>query len=69
MNITETPRTKQPVYFTYKDRVFRQLFKDKVRLLELYNALNGTTYTETDDLSVKNALKYQHRTISFSIMD
>lgn len=53
MNITETPRTKQPVYFTYKDRVFRQLFKDKVRLLELYNALNGTTYTETDDLSVK----------------
>lgn len=52
MNITEPPKTEQPVYYTYKDRVFRQLFKDKVRLLELYNALNGTFYTETDDLTV-----------------
>ena len=28
-----------PVYRVYKDRVFRMLFKEKERLLELYNAL------------------------------
>lgn len=44
--------SEQPVYFTYKDRIFRLLFKDKKRLLELYNALNNTAYTETDDLTV-----------------
>lgn len=42
----------QPVYFTYKDRIFRLLFKDKQRLLELYNALNNTAYTDVDDLTV-----------------
>ncbi len=31
-----------PVYRVYKDRVFRMLFKEKERLLELYNALNKT---------------------------
>ena len=41
-----------PVYFNYKDRVFRMLFKEKERLLELYNALNGTYYTNSDDLTV-----------------
>ena len=40
------------VYHTYKDRVFRMLFKDKKRLLELYNALNDTDYTNEDDLIV-----------------
>lgn len=49
MTITENG---QPVYHTYKDRVFRLLFKDKKRLLELYNALNNTAYTEVDDLTV-----------------
>lgn len=49
MTITENG---QPVYHTYKDRVFRLLFKDKKRLLELYNALNDTAYTEVDDLTV-----------------
>lgn len=34
------------VYFSYKDRVFRMLFKEKERLLELYNALNGTDYAD-----------------------
>lgn len=42
----------QPVYFTYKDRIFWLLFKDKQRLLELYNALNNTAYTDVDDLTV-----------------
>lgn len=41
-----------PVYRTYKDRVFRMLFKDKKRLLELYNALNDTTYVNENDLTV-----------------
>lgn len=41
-----------PVYFTYKDRVFRLLYKDKKRLLELYNALNDTHYTNAEDLTI-----------------
>lgn len=41
-----------PVYRTYKDRVFRMLFKEKKRLLELYNALNGTVYDDEEDLNV-----------------
>lgn len=47
-NVTEE---RQP-YRTYKDRVFRILFKDKKRLLELYNALNDTHYGNVEDLSV-----------------
>lgn len=43
---------KKPIYFTYKDRVFRLLYRDKHRLLELYNALNDTNYTNVDDLTV-----------------
>ena len=41
-----------PVYHTYKDRVFRLLFKDRKRLLELYNALNNTHYTNENDLTI-----------------
>lgn len=41
-----------PVYQTYKDRVFRMLFSEKGRLLELYNALNGTAYDRQEDLTV-----------------
>ena len=40
------------VYRTYKDRVFRILFNDKERLLELYNALNGTNYENAEELTV-----------------
>lgn len=36
----------------YKDRIFRMLFKDKKRALELYNALNNTAYTNVDDLVI-----------------
>lgn len=48
-----------PIYKTYKDRIFRMLFHEKKALLELYNALNSTDYTEEDDLTVntlENAL-------------
>ncbi len=36
----------------YKDTVFRMLFSDKERLLQLYNAVSGTDYDEPDDLIV-----------------
>ena len=36
----------------YKDTVFRLLFSDKVRLLELYNAVSGKHYTNPDDLEI-----------------
>lgn len=37
---------------TYKDRLFRLLFSDKLTLLELYNALNQTHYTDPEDLEL-----------------
>lgn len=36
----------------YKDTVFRMIFSDKERLLELNNAMNGTNYTNVDDLTI-----------------
>ncbi len=37
----------------YKDTVFRLLFgKDKNELLKLYNAVNGSDYTNPDDLTI-----------------
>lgn len=43
---------KGPVYRTYKDRVFRLLCNDKKRLLEIYNALNNTDYTDESGLTI-----------------
>lgn len=37
----------------HKDTVFRMLFRDKENLLSLYNALNGTGYTDTGSLEVR----------------
>ncbi|MBO5425666.1 MAG: hypothetical protein J6A25_09145 [Lachnospiraceae bacterium] len=36
----------------FKDTVFRMLFKEPKRLLELYNAINDTHYTNPDDLTI-----------------
>lgn len=36
----------------YKDVLFRHLFREKRDLLSLYNALNGSTYEDPDDLEV-----------------
>ncbi len=36
----------------YKDTIFRMLFKDKMNLLELYNAINSTNYDNPDDLEI-----------------
>ncbi len=37
---------------TYKDRIFRMIFKEKREFLELYNAINDTHYTNPDELIV-----------------
>lgn len=36
----------------YKDVLFRKLFRNKQDLLDLYNALNGSTYTDPEELEV-----------------
>ena len=36
----------------YKDTVFRMLFSDKERLLELYNAVSGRHYVNSDELQI-----------------
>ncbi len=36
----------------YKDSMFRMLYLDKRELLSLYNAVNGTEYTDTDSLEI-----------------
>lgn len=51
--MTETLTMNQPIPTrTYKDRVFRMLFKEKEQALELYNAMNGTHYGNPDDLII-----------------
>ena len=37
---------------TYKDTMFRMLFREKENLLSLYNAVNGTAYTDVDGLEI-----------------
>ena len=45
-------RTKPVVIRNYRDTLFRMLYKDKRRLLSLFNAVNGTCYDDPDDLSI-----------------
>ena len=37
----------------YKDRLFRFMFQDKQDLLSLYNAINGSSYENPDDLEIR----------------
>lgn len=37
---------------THKDTLFRFIFRDKAKLLNLYNALNDSAYQDTDELTV-----------------
>lgn len=37
----------------YKDRLFRLLFAGEKELLSLYNAVNGTSYTNPEELEIK----------------
>ena len=41
---------KQPTNRNHKDRLFRLVFQEKRYQLELYNALNGTDYTDPEML-------------------
>ena len=36
----------------YKDTVFRHIFSEKEMLLDLYNAVNGTSYSDPDGLEI-----------------
>lgn len=36
----------------YKDRLFQRVFRDKKDLLDLYNAINHTSYDNPDDLEI-----------------
>ena len=45
---------KVNVALDYKDKIFRTLFSDKASLLQLYNALNGTEYTDETDLVIND---------------
>ena len=40
------------VNWNYKDTVFPMLFSDKKNLLSLYNAVNGRSYTNPDELEI-----------------
>lgn len=44
-------REMKPVR-NHKDRVFRVLFRDKEEVLGLYNAVNGTNYSNTQDMTL-----------------
>ena len=48
MKETTNNQTKR----TYKDTLFRMFFRDKENLLSLYNAVNETDYTDTNDLEI-----------------
>lgn len=41
----------------YKDRIFRMIFREKAELLSLYNAINGTSYQNVDELEI-NTLEH-----------
>ena len=55
----------------YKARVFEMVFSDKKELLKLYNAVNGTSYNDSENLEIntlENAIYMSmHNDVSFSI--
>ena len=55
----------------YKDRLFTMIFHEKKEMLELYNAVNGTSYTNPDELkfnTLENAIfMSMHNDVSFII--
>ena len=48
----DTARNPSAAIRQYKDNVFCLLYRDKNNLLDLYNGLNNTNYTNVDDLTV-----------------
>lgn len=50
--VGRTSRMKILLNRKHKDTVFCMLFSDKKKLLSLYNALNGSNYTDPDELEI-----------------
>lgn len=51
MNVATNPQRK------YKDRLFRMIFWEKRELLSLYNAVNGTDYEDSEELTINTLEK------------
>ena len=49
--MTET-KNEIRVARNHKDRLFRMIFREKKELLSLYNAVNGTSYTNAEELEI-----------------
>ena len=65
--------SKASVRRSYKDSLFRMIFKEKRELLSLYNAINGTSYQDPDELivtTIEDVLYMGRKTdVSFLIED
>jgi hypothetical protein len=51
-SIWKFPLHRLRVNRKYKDRLFLRIFQDKKDLLDLYNAVNGTDYSNPEDLEI-----------------
>ena len=50
--IPYTPDEGTYVQRTHKDKLFRFIFRDKKKLLQLYNAINQTSYEDVSQLTI-----------------
>ena len=50
--IKNKTKTQPVVIRNYRDTLFRMLYRNKKRLLSLFNAVNGTQYDNPDDLTI-----------------
>ena len=69
--MTET-KNEISVARNHKDRLFRMIFREKKELLSLYNAVNGTSYTNTEELEIvtlENAIYMNMKNDLAFIMD
>ena len=69
--MTET-KNEIRVARNHKDRLFRMIFREKKELLSLYNAVNGTSYTNAEELEIvtlENAIYMNMKNDLAFIMD
>ncbi len=52
MNDTKQSTSNQKLKWNHKDGIFRRLFNDKEKLLELYNAISGTHYPKGTKIEI-----------------
>ena len=50
--VSPTPDKGTYVQRTHKDTLFRFIFRDKKKLLQLYNALNDSSYEDEESLII-----------------